>query len=109
MLWYLQPSRYQSTAVFKYSGERPAAEVLALLKSRSVFDRVCELEGLHHQLEVSKDTAFEMMSHLVKARVDPASGTIEVKVTHTRKEIGRDLAAGLPKALDAYEAQFAEQ
>jgi hypothetical protein len=106
---YLQPSRYQSTAVFKYSGERPAAEVAALLKSRSVFDRVFEQEGLHHQLEVSKDTAFEMMSRLAKTQVEPASGTIEVKVTHTRKEIARDLADGLPKALDAYEAQLAEQ
>lgn len=106
---YLQPSRYQSTAVFKYSGERPAAEVVALLKSRSVFDRAFEQAGMRQKLEISQDMAFEMMSHLMKSRVDPASGTIEVKVTHTRKEVARDLAAGLPKALDAYEAQLAEQ
>ena len=32
---YLQPGRYQSTTVFKYTGERPAAEVVALALSRS--------------------------------------------------------------------------
>ena len=106
---YLQPGRYQSTTVFKYTGERPAAEVVALLKSRSLFDRVSEQTAMPQTLEIPQDTAFEMMSHLVKTQVDPASGTIEVKVTHTRKEIARDLAAGLPKALDAYESQLAEQ
>ena len=106
---YLQPGRYQSTTVFKYTGERPAAEVVALLKSRSLFDRVSEQTAMPQTLEIPQDTAFEMMSHLVKTQVDPASGTIEVKVTYTRKEIARDLAAGLPKALDAYESQLAEQ
>lgn len=106
---YLQPNRYQSTAVFKYSGERPAAEVVALLKSRSLFDRVCEQTAMPQTLEIPQDTAFEMMSHLVKTQVDPASGMIEVKVTHTFKEVARDLAAGLPKALDDYEAGIAER
>lgn len=105
---YLQPSRYQSTAVFKYSGGRPAVEVVALLKSGSIFDRAFEEAGLRDQLQVSKDTVFEMMSHLMKTRVDPASGLIEVKVTHTRKEVARDFAAALPKALNAYESHLAE-
>jgi hypothetical protein len=100
---YLQPSRYQSTAVFKYSGERPAAEVVGLLKSRTLFQRAFDQAELRQKLEIPLDSAFEEWSRLMEAKVDPVSGMIEVKVTHTLKDVARDLAEGLPKALDDYE------
>ena len=106
---YLQPNRYQSTAVFKYSGERPTAEVVGLLKSRTLFQHAFDQAELRQKLEIPLDSAFDGLSRLMEAKVDPTSGMIEVKVTHTFKEVARDLAEGLPKALDDYEAGIAER
>jgi capsular polysaccharide biosynthesis protein len=46
------------------------------------------------------------LAGVVKTKVEPASGTIEVKVIHTNKEDARDLAAGLVKALETYESDL---
>ena len=79
------------------------------MKSRSLFDRAYEQQGLRDKLDMYREAEFQGMTRFLKTRVDPASGNIEVKVAHTRKEVARDLAEGLPKALEAYEAQLAKQ
>ncbi len=106
---YLQPSRYESTAVFKYAGERPTAEVAALLKSQTLFQRAFDTLGLSDKLGISADMAYAGLAGVVKTKVNPASETIEVKVIHTIKEDARDLAAGLIDALEAYESEVSER
>ncbi len=106
---YFQPSRYQSTTVFQYLGNRPHPEVVALLKSRNVFQKVSEHADLPQRMGVSMETCFEIIAPTIKTDVDPLSGMIELSVSNTQKDLARDLAEKLPKALDAYETTLSTQ
>jgi len=105
--YYFAPSRYQSTAVFQYLGQRTPREASALLKTQRVIFPVIEALELGKRLEVDKETAERILSDLIDASVDPDSGMITIQVTNPQKELARDIAAELPKALDAYERSLA--
>jgi hypothetical protein len=104
---YLAPTKYESKAVFEYRGSRTPAEAAALLKSRNVQIAVCDTLELNKQLDVDKETVVEMLTKATETQLDPVTGLIEVRVTHVRKELARDVAAELPKALERYEATLA--
>ena len=104
---YLAPTKYESKAVFEYRGSRTPAEAAAVLKSRTVQGDVAETLKLAQQWGYDKETVRSILSGITETQVDPASGQIEVAVTHTEKESARDIAAELPKALDRYEATLA--
>lgn len=101
---YLEPALYESKAVFGYHGNRAPVEAAALLKSRNIQVEVCNALELHKQLDVDRETVVEILSKATETRLDPVTGLIEVSVTHPRKELARDVAAGLVKALERYEA-----
>jgi hypothetical protein len=100
---YLEPAQFESKAVFEYHGSRTPAEAAALLKSRNVQVDVCDALELNKQLDVGKETVVEALSEATETHLDPVTGLIEVRVIHARKELARDVAAGLVKALDRYE------
>ncbi|OYV07241.1 MAG: hypothetical protein CFE26_02060 [Verrucomicrobiales bacterium VVV1] len=104
---YLTPTKYESKAVFDYRGSRTPAEAAALLKSRNVQVDVCDALELNKRLDCDKETVVEVLTKNTETRIDAASGQIEVVVTHVQKELARDIAAELPKALDRYEATLA--
>lgn len=101
---YLAPTKYESKAVFEYRESRTLAEAAALLKSRNVQVAVCDTLELTKRLDCDKETVVEVLTKNTETKVDPASGQIEVVVAHAQKELARDIAAELPKALDRYEA-----
>lgn len=100
---YLSPERYRSTAVFEYLGTRPAGEVTGLLESRNVVRPAVSSLDLVERFSVDSDTAVKIVNKLTDASVDAESGLIRVEVTHTNKEIARDLAATLVSSLEDYE------
>ncbi|MEO5917773.1 MAG: hypothetical protein ABIS50_26310 [Luteolibacter sp.] len=101
---YLAPGRYRSTVVFEYVGTRPLPEVVELLKSNNVFEIADDSAEMSKRMGVSRGTAFESFSKRLEISVNAASRMIELKVTDVQKELARDLAAALPKALDSYES-----
>lgn len=107
MVLYLTPNRYQSAAVFEYLGKRPPVEAAALLKSYNVTERAISSLDLTRREGIDKETLFRVISKVSATKVDARTGMIELRVTHTRKEIARDLAAELPKALETYEQSLA--
>ncbi|RYD20717.1 MAG: hypothetical protein EOP88_13990 [Verrucomicrobiaceae bacterium] len=100
---YLSQARYRSTAVFEYLGSRPAGEVTGLLKSWNVVKPAVSSLDLVQRFTVDSETAVGIVDGLTETSVDAASGLIRVEVTHTDKEIARDLAATLVSSLDDYE------
>lgn len=100
---YLTPSRYQSSIVFEYLGKRPPADVAALLKTNQVIDRAVKELELSKLMEISSETANEMVEDNMRVKVEPGTGFIELKVTDTRKEVARDLAAQMVDALEKHE------
>jgi hypothetical protein len=55
---------------------------------------------------VDKESAIDLVSEMVEISVEPATRMIELVVTNRQKEFARDLAAGLPEALEDYEADL---
>jgi hypothetical protein len=104
---YLAPTKYESKAVFEYRGSRTPAEAAALLKSRNVQVAVCDTLELTKRLDCDKESVVEVLTKNTETKVDPSTGQVEVVVTHTQKELARDIAAELPKALDRYESALA--
>lgn len=105
--YYLTPSRYGSTVVFEYLGKRPTAEVAALLKSRNVIGPAITYLSLTERMGLDFDNLSRHISEVTRATGDTSTGMIEVTVEDLQKEIARDLAAELPKSLDAYEKSLA--
>lgn len=105
--YYLTPSRYESTAVFEYLGKRPSAEVAALLKSRGVIGPAVTSLSLTERLGLDSDSLSKMISKAIRTTVDSGTGMIELTVEDLQGELARDLAAELPKSLDAYEKSIA--
>jgi hypothetical protein len=100
---YLSQARYSSTTVFEYLGTRPAAEVTGLLESGNVVRPAVSSLDLVKRLMVDSDTAAGIVSKLTEASVDAENGLIRVEVTHTDKQLARDLAATLVTSLEDYE------
>lgn len=107
VLYYLEPTKYESKALLEYRGERTPVEAAALLKSRTVLDEVCTALELHKRWGYDRETSIEILKGVTETEVDPATGWIGVAVTHTEKESARDIAAELPKALTRYEIRLA--
>lgn len=106
ILLYLAPTKYESKALLEYQGTHTPSEAAALLKSRNVLVEVCEALQLDKRWSYGKDNVVDILKDVTKTEVDP-SGLIEVTVTHTEKEVARDVAAELPKALTRYENRLA--
>lgn len=107
LVLYLTPNRYESTAEFEYVGQRSPRVAAALLKSRNVTDLVIGQLGLRERQHLDFDTLTELITSNMDARADETTGLIELKVTHTQKDLARDLAAELPMALERYEKSVA--
>ena len=105
--YYFTPSRYESTAVFEYLGKRPLAEVEALLKSRNVMGPAISKLNLTERLDLDSETLGRVISKGIRTTVDSATGMIELNAEDDLKEIACNLAAELPKSLDAYERSLA--
>jgi hypothetical protein len=105
--YYLTPSRYESTAVFEYRGKRPPAEAAALLKSGNVIGPAITSLKLTERLGLDVDSLMKSISGKSRTTVDSGTGMIELTVEDLQGEIARDLAAQLPKSLDAYEKSLA--
>lgn len=100
---YLSQERYRSTAVFQYLGTRPGGEVTGLLKSWNVVRPAVSSLDLVQRFMVDSDTAVGIVNQLTETSVDAESGLIRVEVTHTNKEVARDLATTLVTSLEDYE------
>ncbi len=72
--------------------------------SRNVVGQAVSATELTRRLEVDMETGIDIVTESMAVSVEPATGLIELVVTNTQKEIARDLAAGLPRALEKYEA-----
>lgn len=100
---YLTPNTYRSKIVFEYLGKRPAAEAVALMKSREVISEASRALEAPQILGVDSDEAVESISRNTATEVDPKTGFIELTAVGPQKEFNRDLTVALPKALDFYE------
>lgn len=105
--YYLTPSRYESTAVFEYLGKRPPAEAAALLRSRGVIGPAITSLRLTERVGLDFDNLSRMISKAIRTVVDSGTGMVELTVEDLQGELARDLAAELPKSLDAYEKSLA--
>ena len=105
--YYLTPSRYESTAVFEYLGKRPLAEAAALLKSSNVISPAISNLKLTDREGLDADSLSRHISEMILTQVDSGTGMIELTVEDLQGEVARDLAAELPKSLDAYEKSLA--
>ncbi len=107
VVFYLTPSRYESTAVFEYLGKRTLQEAAALLKSHNVISRAITNLELTKRMEMDSESLSRVISKCSRTTVDPATGMIKLRVELVEKDIARDLAAEIPQALDAYERSLA--
>ena len=104
MVLYLTPTKYESKAAFEYRGGHSPAEAAALLKSRNVLGDVVSTLELSKRFDLDRETCIEILTEVTETQVDPVTGQIEVGVIHAQKEVARDVAAELTRALDRYES-----
>lgn len=104
---FLQPSRFESTAAFRYLGDRPLAEVGSLLKANKLLDSVVGKLELQNKWGVDRDTAVSIILKNSKFKLDSEVGLVEVKVRHTDKENARDIANEIGTSLETYETSVA--
>lgn len=104
---YLTPTKYESKAVFEYRGSRTQMDAVLLLKSRNVLGDVVSALELTKRFDMDKESCVEVLTKVTETQVDPATGQIEVSVTHTQKEVACDVAAELTRALDRHESMLA--
>lgn len=96
---YLSASKYRSGVLFGLENGPPPKEIVELVESRSVLDRVVDYLKLGDRWSVDRDTAMRTLKENMTARVVPDTRLVEVKVTHIDKGDARDAAAQIPVSL----------
>lgn len=99
---YLSANKYRSGVLFGLENGPPPKEVVELVESRGVLDRVVEYLKLGDRWSVDRETAMRVLKENMSARVVPDTRLVEVKVTLTGKVDARDAAAQIPVSLKVH-------
>jgi hypothetical protein len=99
---YLTPNKYRSTTLFSLENGPPPEEIIVLVKSRSVLDRMVDRLQLAHRFSVDKETAVGIIRGITDARIVADTQLIEINVTLTNKVDARDVAEQIPNCLRDY-------
>lgn len=107
LVLFFQPTRYESTAAFRYLGDRTLPGVESLLKSSRLSEHLVKDLELNNQWNVDTETAVSIILKNTKIKVDPEIGLIEIKATHTDREEARNIADAMVAALENHEESVA--
>lgn len=96
---YLLSSKYRSGVLFELENGPAAKEMVELVGSRGVLDRVVDHLKLADRMNVDRETAIGILKGVTTAKVMPDTRLVEVEVTLTNKVDARDVAADIPVSL----------
>jgi len=96
---YLSASKFRSSTLFELENGPQPKEIVELVESRGVLERVVEYLKLGDRWSVDRETAMSILKGVMTARVVPDTRLVEVKVTLIDKEDARDAAERIPVSL----------
>ncbi len=99
---YLTPNKYRSTTLFGLENGPPPEEIIELVKSSGILDRVVEQLQLAHRFSVDRETAVGIIRGTTDAKIVSNTQLIEINVTLTNKVDARDVAEQIPNSLRDY-------
>lgn len=99
---FLSANKYRSTTLFGLGNGPPPREIVELLKSRGILERVVDRLELVNRFSVDKETAVEIIRGVTEAKIVPNTQLIEIHVTMVNKVDARDVAEQIPNSLRDY-------
>jgi hypothetical protein len=96
---YLAAGKFRSCTLFELENGPSPREIVELVESRSVLERVVGHLELNERMRVDRDSAIEILKGNMTAKVVPDTRLVEIKVTLNIKEDARDAADDIPASL----------
>lgn len=102
VILFLTPSKYRSTALFSLENGPPPAEIVELIESRGILDRVVETLKLGEQMNVDRESAMHIVLGTLTTKVVPNTGMVEITATLINDRQAKDIADQIPVCLKDY-------
>jgi uncharacterized protein involved in exopolysaccharide biosynthesis len=109
LILFLTPDKYRSSTLFSLENGPPPREIVELIESRGVLERVVEQLELANQLNVDRDTAMGIVHEASSVKSVPDTNLVEITVTVTNKVRARDIAGQIPICLRDYLVEISQK